>query len=66
MTYECLKKWMSSEEGKLGILQTIMAGGFAGITNWIVGMPPDVLKSRLQSGIYCIFFSILIYYLINY
>ncbi|XP_043801182.1 congested-like trachea protein isoform X1 [Apis laboriosa] len=50
MTYECLKKWMSSEEGKLGILQTIMAGGFAGITNWIVGMPPDVLKSRLQSA----------------
>ncbi|XP_012247705.1 congested-like trachea protein isoform X1 [Bombus impatiens] len=50
MTYECLKKWMSSEDGKTGILQTIVAGGFAGIANWIVGMPPDVLKSRLQSA----------------
>ncbi|CAK9801272.1 Congested-like trachea protein [Anthophora plagiata] len=50
MTYECLKKWMSTEEGKVGILQTIIAGGCAGIANWIVGMPPDVLKSRLQSA----------------
>ncbi|CAL7933433.1 unnamed protein product [Xylocopa violacea] len=50
MTYECLKKWMSSEDGKVGILQTIFAGGFAGIANWVVGMPPDVLKSRLQSA----------------
>ena len=50
MTYECLKKWMTPEGNKVGILQTIIAGGFAGIANWIVGMPPDVLKSRLQSG----------------
>ncbi|CAK9817749.1 Congested-like trachea protein [Anthophora quadrimaculata] len=41
---------MSTEEGKIGILQTIIAGGCAGIANWIVGMPPDVLKSRLQSA----------------
>ncbi|KAK1129924.1 hypothetical protein K0M31_019621 [Melipona bicolor] len=50
MTYECLKKWMTPEGNKVGILQTIIAGGFAGIANWIVGMPPDVLKSRLQSA----------------
>lgn len=53
MTYECLKNWMTPEGGKLGIGATIVAGGFAGIANWIVGMPPDVLKSRLQSGMYC-------------
>lgn len=52
MTYECLKKWMSSDTDKLGIAETIMAGGCAGIANWIVGVPPDVLKSRLQSGVY--------------
>lgn len=50
MTYELLKKWMSTEDGKVGIVETIVAGGFAGIANWIVGMPPDVLKSRLQSA----------------
>lgn len=26
----------------------IIAGGFAGMANWIVAMPADVLKSRLQ------------------
>ncbi|XP_053988857.1 congested-like trachea protein isoform X1 [Hylaeus volcanicus] len=50
MTYECLKNWMTPEGGKLGIVPTILAGGCAGIANWIVGMPPDVLKSRLQSA----------------
>lgn len=29
---------------------TIFAGGMAGIANWLVGMPADVLKSRLQTG----------------
>lgn len=50
MTYDCLKKWMATEKENLGIVPTILAGGCAGIANWIVGMPPDVLKSRLQSG----------------
>ncbi|XP_076680660.1 carnitine/acylcarnitine carrier protein colt, mitochondrial isoform X1 [Andrena cerasifolii] len=50
MTYECLKRWMTPEGEKLGILPTILAGGSAGIANWIVGVPPDVLKSRLQSA----------------
>ncbi|KAG7208290.1 hypothetical protein KM043_014532 [Ampulex compressa] len=50
MTYEILQRWLTPEGGKLGILSTIMAGGFAGIANWIVGMPPDVLKSRLQTA----------------
>ncbi|XP_078034192.1 carnitine/acylcarnitine carrier protein colt, mitochondrial isoform X1 [Augochlora pura] len=49
-TYECLKNWLTPEDGSLGLLPTIFAGGCAGIANWIVGMPPDVLKSRLQSA----------------
>lgn len=32
------------------ILGTIFAGGAAGISNWLIGMPADVLKSRLQTG----------------
>nr|XP_012149588.1 PREDICTED: congested-like trachea protein isoform X2 [Megachile rotundata] len=50
MTYECLKNWLTPDGGNIGIGATIVAGGFAGIANWIVGMPPDVLKSRLQSA----------------
>ena len=50
MTYECLKDLMTEDGQKLGLLATILAGGSAGIANWIVGMPPDVLKSRLQTG----------------
>ena len=34
----------------LNPLQTIFAGGMAGVFNWLVAIPPDVLKSRLQTG----------------
>ncbi|XP_066601610.1 mitochondrial carnitine/acylcarnitine carrier protein [Prorops nasuta] len=51
MTYECLQRWMSPEDGgKLGLIPIVIAGGSAGIANWVVGMPPDVLKSRLQTA----------------
>lgn len=50
MTYEGLQRLMTPEDGKLSLLSTILAGGFAGIANWVIGMPPDVLKSRLQTG----------------
>lgn len=46
MTYDGLKHFT---EG-YGTLGTIFAGGMAGIANWLVGMPADVLKSRLQTG----------------
>jgi len=52
LTYEYLKERFTPEGGKLSLLATIMAGGFAGIANWLVGMPPDILKSRLQTGTY--------------
>ena len=34
----------------LSPLRTLFAGGMAGIFNWAVAMPQDVLKSRLQTG----------------
>jgi len=52
LTYEYLKERFTPEGGKLSLLATITAGGFAGIANWLVGMPPDILKSRLQTGTY--------------
>jgi len=35
---------------QLSVLNTVMAGGLAGICNWLVAIPPDVLKSRLQAA----------------
>lgn len=52
LTYEYLKEQLTPEGGKLSLPATITAGGFAGIANWLVGMPPDILKSRLQTGTY--------------
>ena len=34
----------------LSPLRIVVAGGFAGVFNWLVAIPPDVLKSRLQTG----------------
>lgn len=52
-SYEWLKKTLTPE-GKtaadMSVGRTILAGGTAGILNWMVAIPPDVLKSRLQTA----------------
>lgn len=51
MSYEWMQQMMIPEGGSrkdLSPLRTMFAGGMAGIFNWIVAIPPDVLKSRLQ------------------
>lgn len=51
MTYELLVNYQKEKSGNnMNMLNTIFAGGMAGILNWLVAMPPDVLKSRLQTG----------------
>lgn len=54
MTYEVIKEALTPAEKQdtLGqkLLIAIPAGGMAGILNWVVAMPADVLKSRLQTG----------------
>ncbi|KAK4294080.1 hypothetical protein Pmani_033267 [Petrolisthes manimaculis] len=52
MTYEWLKRMLSpvGKEGELSPLRTIVAGGCAGMFNWLVAIGPDVLKSRLQTA----------------
>ncbi|XFG12609.1 hypothetical protein AB1E19_016233 [Capra hircus] len=53
MTYEWLKN-IFTPEGKsvneLSVPRILVAGGFAGIFNWAVAIPPDVLKSRFQTA----------------
>ncbi|NXX54518.1 MCAT protein, partial [Scopus umbretta] len=52
MTYEWLKNSLTPE-GKsvsdLSVPRILFAGGLAGIFNWAVAIPPDVLKSRFQT-----------------
>ena len=52
MSYEWLKRSMApvGKEGELGPLRIVVAGGIAGMLNWLVAIGPDVLKSRLQTG----------------
>jgi solute carrier family 25 carnitine/acylcarnitine transporter 20/29 len=54
MTYELVQNVLKqhSKSGEIGVLSTVFAGGSAGIANWLVAMPADVLKSRLQTGRY--------------
>ncbi|KAI0213103.1 Mitochondrial carnitine/acylcarnitine carrier protein [Lamellibrachia satsuma] len=51
MSYEWLQRVLTPEghsRKELSPLRTMFAGGMAGVFNWLVAIPPDVLKSRLQ------------------
>ncbi|KAL3079677.1 hypothetical protein niasHS_013959 [Heterodera schachtii] len=49
--YELLKdKFSGGERNELTPMATLLAGGFAGIANWSVCIPADVMKSRLQTA----------------
>ncbi|EDW87438.1 congested-like trachea protein [Drosophila teissieri] len=52
LVYEALQDVAKakSETGQISTASTIFAGGVAGMAYWILGMPADVLKSRLQSA----------------
>ncbi|XP_041460755.1 mitochondrial carnitine/acylcarnitine carrier protein-like [Lytechinus variegatus] len=53
MTYELLKKGLTPEGQKtsdLSVLRVLLAGGMAGVFNWMVAIAPDTLKSRLQTA----------------
>ncbi|CAF4419111.1 unnamed protein product, partial [Adineta steineri] len=52
-SYEYLKKALTPEghsTSELSALKTLFAGGMAGVANWVVAIPPDVLKSRFQTA----------------
>lgn len=51
LAYEAVKDYITDNGKKAPTtIGTILAGGAAGIAYWAIGMPPDVLKSRLQTG----------------
>ncbi|TRY67464.1 hypothetical protein TCAL_05277 [Tigriopus californicus] len=52
-SYEIIKRNMAPAGGdpsQLSLGRTLLAGGLAGICNWVVALPPDVIKSRLQTA----------------
>ncbi|KAJ2772499.1 carnitine transporter [Coemansia nantahalensis] len=51
--YEVIKRTLtgrSAGDGSISPLAVVAAGGLAGMANWAVAIPPDVLKSRLQTA----------------
>uniref|UniRef100_A0A183A7Q8 Mitochondrial carrier domain-containing protein n=1 Tax=Echinostoma caproni TaxID=27848 RepID=A0A183A7Q8_9TREM len=53
LSYEWIKDTLKKRSGsgdELSVGKTLFAGGIAGIFNWLVAIPPDVLKSRYQSA----------------
>jgi len=51
--YEIIKKALTpegSDPSKLKVLPVLFAGGMAGVANWGVAIPFDVIKSRYQSA----------------
>ena len=44
---------------QLSIWSTLFAGGMAGICNWLVAIPMDVVKSRLQVRTVIIIMSVI-------
>ncbi|KAL1020504.1 hypothetical protein UPYG_G00000940 [Umbra pygmaea] len=53
MTYDFLKHKMTAEGesvSQLSTLKVLLCGGIAGLCNWIVALPPDVLKSNFQTA----------------
>lgn len=39
-----------TDSGKLSPMAVLTAGGLAGMANWAIAIPPDVLKSRYQTA----------------
>ncbi|XP_037629586.1 mitochondrial carnitine/acylcarnitine carrier protein [Sebastes umbrosus] len=53
LTYEYLKHFLTPEGQSVSQLSTpkiLLAGGIAGILNWTIALPPDVLKSNFQTA----------------
>lgn len=53
MTYEWLQRVLTpagKSRSDMSVWRTLFAGGMAGIFNWMVAIPADVLKSRLQTA----------------
>merc|ERR1712107_225000 len=50
-SYELIQRWLQGpQRTELSVGSTLFAGGLAGMCNWLVAIPMDVVKSRLQAA----------------
>jgi|EP00505_MAST-04D_sp_SCG-Rhode-Island_P003964 solute carrier family 25 (mitochondrial carnitine/acylcarnitine transporter), member 20/29 len=49
-TYQLMKGMSQREDGTYSKFALLNAGGFAGISMWVIGVPPDVIKTRIQNS----------------
>eukprot|EP00092_Neocalanus_flemingeri_P020174 GFUD01021844.1.p1 GENE.GFUD01021844.1~~GFUD01021844.1.p1 ORF type:complete len:278 (+),score=32.08 GFUD01021844.1:109-942(+) len=50
-SYELIQRWLQGpDRQKLTVGTTLFAGGMAGVFNWVVAIPMDVCKNRLQAA----------------
>ena len=47
-SYEFMKTHSTPAGEEVSVATTLIAGGFAGMLNWVVALPIDTLKSKLQ------------------
>ncbi|KAK7131762.1 hypothetical protein R3I93_018354 [Phoxinus phoxinus] len=53
LTYDCLKQHLTPDGESVHQLSTsrvLLAGGVAGMVNWLIALPADVLKSNYQTA----------------
>lgn len=50
VAYEFFKRKLTTPGEPLNPAATLFAGGMAGVANWLVALPADVAKSRLQTS----------------
>ena len=48
--YEYIKRTLTPEGQSLSPTAVVVGGGFAGVCNWLVALPFDVVKSRIQTS----------------
>ncbi|KAI9006031.1 mitochondrial carrier domain-containing protein [Gaertneriomyces semiglobifer] len=48
--YEAVYRALKPEDASLSIGSVLFAGGMAGVAMWVIAIPPDVIKSRIQSS----------------
>jgi solute carrier family 25 (mitochondrial carnitine/acylcarnitine transporter), member 20/29 len=49
--YEVIKRaLMPKDSNELSAVNVVVAGGLAGMINWFIAIPPDVIKSRIQTA----------------
>lgn len=48
--YEGIKRALTPEGKDLSPLAVILGGGFAGVFNWVIAIPFDTVKSRIQTA----------------